>query len=368
MAQAGAYRAVAPRARDGEYEAVNHRGEEYVRGIIDTNNMETFWSLFKRGIAGTCRNVSKKKQHRSAESASEPPEQPQTKGRWLRYFRRNEAVIAQPTTPDEQHRAKEEDYWRRSLSKQRNLNLITFFAAAVGIAGIGILWGTLKDTQIQAQVALDALHSQRPLVLLGKPDGSAIVEYLRPANKKEKKGAMLINLYNAGPAYASHVLVNAFSSLGAPQKLNFQHLVRYIPLMNGKPIGIVGGGGSPVAPQAIYPWPLDDRWVPTPTEWKEIQTGTHKGSFNIQGTVEYCDNWGNWRCDAFMLVYRPLPLDKFLNLSMPPEIFCKNQPDPKELAAGPGLGAIVLPPCGAGTDQQDTNHPQKHWWQRMFER
>jgi len=31
-----------------------------VRGIVDTNNMESFWSLLKRGIIGTYHNVSKK--------------------------------------------------------------------------------------------------------------------------------------------------------------------------------------------------------------------------------------------------------------------------------------------------------------------
>ncbi len=37
----------------------NHRVGEYVRGISRTNNMESFWSLLKRGVIGTYHHVSK---------------------------------------------------------------------------------------------------------------------------------------------------------------------------------------------------------------------------------------------------------------------------------------------------------------------
>jgi len=42
------------------HETVNHREGEYVRGLVHTNTMESFWSLLKRGIVGTYHNVSKK--------------------------------------------------------------------------------------------------------------------------------------------------------------------------------------------------------------------------------------------------------------------------------------------------------------------
>jgi transposase-like protein len=42
------------------HETVNHREGEYVRGIVHTNTMESFWSLIKRGVIGTYHNVSKK--------------------------------------------------------------------------------------------------------------------------------------------------------------------------------------------------------------------------------------------------------------------------------------------------------------------
>jgi transposase-like protein len=42
------------------HQSVNHREGEYVRGEVHTNNIESFWSLFKRGVIGTYHNVSKK--------------------------------------------------------------------------------------------------------------------------------------------------------------------------------------------------------------------------------------------------------------------------------------------------------------------
>jgi transposase-like protein len=42
------------------HETVDHKAHEYVRGEVHTNNLESFWSLLKRGIMGTYHNVSKK--------------------------------------------------------------------------------------------------------------------------------------------------------------------------------------------------------------------------------------------------------------------------------------------------------------------
>ena len=42
------------------HEAVSHGKGEYVRGEVHTNNIESFWSLLKRGIIGQFHHVSKK--------------------------------------------------------------------------------------------------------------------------------------------------------------------------------------------------------------------------------------------------------------------------------------------------------------------
>jgi transposase-like protein len=42
------------------HETVRHVRNEYVRGDVHTNNIESFWSLLKRGVIGTYHKVSKK--------------------------------------------------------------------------------------------------------------------------------------------------------------------------------------------------------------------------------------------------------------------------------------------------------------------
>ncbi len=43
-----------------DHEAVNHGINEFVRGMAHTNGVESFWAMFKRGIAGTYHKLSPK--------------------------------------------------------------------------------------------------------------------------------------------------------------------------------------------------------------------------------------------------------------------------------------------------------------------
>ena len=43
----------------GRHKTVNHKAEEYVRGVVHTQNIDSFWSLLKRGIVGNFHQVSK---------------------------------------------------------------------------------------------------------------------------------------------------------------------------------------------------------------------------------------------------------------------------------------------------------------------
>ena len=57
------YNALAPLY---EHESVNHSAKEFVRGMAHTNGVESFWAMFKRGIAGTYHKLSPKHLHRYA--------------------------------------------------------------------------------------------------------------------------------------------------------------------------------------------------------------------------------------------------------------------------------------------------------------
>jgi len=52
------YRGIAD--EDTKHETVNHRKEEWVRGDVHTNSVESVWSLFKRSIVGSYHQVSTK--------------------------------------------------------------------------------------------------------------------------------------------------------------------------------------------------------------------------------------------------------------------------------------------------------------------
>ena len=45
---------------DTKHESVNHRAEEWVRGDVHTNSVESVWSLFKRRLIGSYHKVSVK--------------------------------------------------------------------------------------------------------------------------------------------------------------------------------------------------------------------------------------------------------------------------------------------------------------------
>src|ERR1019366_8408386 len=45
---------------DTEHHSVNHSAEEWIRGDVHTNGIEGVWSLFKRSIVGSYRQVSAK--------------------------------------------------------------------------------------------------------------------------------------------------------------------------------------------------------------------------------------------------------------------------------------------------------------------
>jgi transposase-like protein len=45
--------------RELRHKAPDHSKQEWVNGAIHTNNIESFWSLLKRGMVGDYHNVSK---------------------------------------------------------------------------------------------------------------------------------------------------------------------------------------------------------------------------------------------------------------------------------------------------------------------
>ena len=49
------------------HESVSHKADEYVRGVVHTNTVENFYSVFKRGMKGVYQHCSEKHLHRYVE-------------------------------------------------------------------------------------------------------------------------------------------------------------------------------------------------------------------------------------------------------------------------------------------------------------
>ena len=47
-----------------KHDVVNHSKDEYVRGVVSTNTVEGFYSIFKRGMKGVYQHCSEKHLHR----------------------------------------------------------------------------------------------------------------------------------------------------------------------------------------------------------------------------------------------------------------------------------------------------------------
>src|SRR5437763_14922306 len=47
-----------------DHQTVNHSEEEYVRGIVHTNTIEGYFSIFKRGMKGVYQHCKEKHLHR----------------------------------------------------------------------------------------------------------------------------------------------------------------------------------------------------------------------------------------------------------------------------------------------------------------
>lgn len=67
----------------------------------------------------------------------------------------------QPSTSEEQHRAAEQDYWRRQLRLAKWMNWITGVAAIVGLGGLFVIWETLRVTQEQTRAEMTQAETAR---------------------------------------------------------------------------------------------------------------------------------------------------------------------------------------------------------------
>jgi hypothetical protein len=166
-----------------------------------------------------------------------------------------------------------------------------------------------ESAATQARLAFEA---QRPFITFGDSAGK-LVDYI-PPQPGQPRGALILHFQNVGADAAPSVLINAVADNTPSVSFNPHHLLRYtydVTFQSRNIRAEVGDRGLPIAAHTNFTVPLDDKWVPTGEQWKQIYGGHWFGEFSVWGTFEYCDSRGGYHCEGFDAGYRPPPIDIF---------------------------------------------------------
>lgn len=231
------------------------------------------------------------------------------------------------------------------------LKVTAIFTVILGLAAIVTNLQTcsaLRDNRDAVaeseRLARDQFQAaQRPWVDVGTPEGK-VAEY-RPSHHADKKGILIAYFYNAGNSTASHFLVNAWTPISpAPSSDHQVHIERYwAHLKGGKVRGFLTAGGEFIAPHIVRPVVISAQWTPTDRQFADFKRSAQLpvGGFHIEGTFEFCDVFGFYRCEAFRIEYRPEPLNDFISGS--PFYPCFIPPVGAEVAAHSSNEIVEMP-------------------------
>ncbi len=191
-----------------------------------------------------------------------------------------------------------------------------------------LLWATYRESQ-RVFIA-----SERPYVSLGNRDGKVAAFRQRP----DGGAAVEVYFFNAGRTPALNLVINLWSSLPGAKHAPERHIERFADpnggVLDEVPGPVIPGGGT----HTDY---LPVNWTPSPDELKAIRNGK---SFAIGGTFEYCDQFGNYRCQGFWARYRPPPIDNFVQFAAP-ACWLPPPTPPYSIIGGKRIRMVTLPPC-----------------------
>jgi hypothetical protein len=145
----------------------------------------------------------------------------------------------------------------------------------------------LKETRVSFK------SGERPFVSLGRADGT-VAEFTK------NDAAVILYFQNSGHLPAKRFYLQIIEDHGT-----IQNMGRFRSPRNPKLIADIGGDsaipGSSIHKEIIE----DDRLSPTSVKAIKQNGGT------ISGHFEYCDDFGEYTCEQFMLRYKIPPIDSF---------------------------------------------------------
>ena len=152
------------------------------------------------------------------------------------------------------------------------------------------------------------IATERPYVSLGDRDGKIAEFRVGPSGRT----ALVVYFYNAGRTPALNFIANIWTSKTGVKRTPSRHIERIENPSTGVIETVPGPAISGMATHLEY---TPVRWTPSGAEIATIRDGKE---FSVGGTYEYCDEFGNYRCEGFWAHYEPPPIDTFVQFAAPP--------------------------------------------------
>jgi hypothetical protein len=201
-----------------------------------------------------------------------------------------------------------------SRLQRRNfrLGVITVVLVFVYTTVAAFQWCAMLNANNNATKALQT--AERPYVALGDRDGR-VGDFV-----KTDSGipiALKLYFFNSGHEPATNVTINLFAFGPGLSQFRPQHIERW--KMVGPSIPVRNPGGGSFGNQAItipgesaYTLYRGGKWMPDSATFQLLDSEIAKREFEPEGTIEYCDRFGEYHCMAFGDRYLGVPFHIFI--------------------------------------------------------
>jgi hypothetical protein len=212
-------------------------------------------------------------------------------------------VLQIPQTVLEEYRCRDQEH-RRAEKTAKSLAWGTLGVILAYTLFSGGMWLAMLAANRNAGHALEV--SQRAYVSLGRPDGK-LAELFSP-DDHQGKTKIVLYFTNSGNIAASRFFVVSYRQRRNERQITvqIQHIERWKDLGPRAPGGIVERYGGPdLGARSVGRFLLGPAYDLSPDELTDVKTG--KEALVVQGSFEYCDGFGRWRCRKFGTLYEPPP-------------------------------------------------------------
>jgi len=227
-------------------------------------------------------------QHSAANNPVEPTDHPQSERCRFRIFHRHEAETAQPEPTEAQQRQAEQDFWARTLRKQRNLNIATILGVLAAGAAFLVLLCTLHESDRVVRI------SERPYVDIAPASGNGTGPVAEWMSQDGIEVGLFAYFKNAGKTPARHLIV--FGRLANIGGRPIQHLNMHPRYGESWTTGDTIPAGDTARVRISEVTASDVRAA-------FATLGKDRDEIEIGGTFEYTNIFNEYCCEAFSITW-----------------------------------------------------------------